>query len=480
MVNIFGMKITKAKGKKDIRNKIIDVPNISPKLTTSHDTFVEFNKGEYPTTDFLIDEIISKSSIMNLLFKIRTEEVFRSGTTIDIIENKGEDIIEKNKIINLLNSKNSKNSSLIVELKDFNRDLDKYSRGFLIKIKDYYIDKSGCLFEKFKEIRRIKPSIIKQIINKRGDLGKDEYDSTLYFSPMNRSETTTAEFDEKNKIKNLVADYCVMSEGEGEIFYNKSEILSVYINGGISYILYLKNKIEILNSIDIFLLNLYKEESDKPPKSLLFIPTNNYESLRVMWKKYLETVRENPSALHPIPINSGSENRKSVEFVDMSKSNQDNQLLEIIKDLENKLGAFYGVSPVFQNDTSAGTGLNNEGLQIKITDRAIEDRQKIINDEVLINIIDDINIKNYKLTINPSKEIDFVYKEQLLASKLQNAKSLLELGVNVRLNKDDSLKYDETDLELANNEMQDGFTDEQESEENEQGTLLKDNEDLGV
>ena len=56
--------------------------------------------------------------------------------------------------------------------------------------------------------------------------------------------------------------------------------------------------------------------------------------------------------------------------------------IQVKEDLRDRIAAFYGVSKIFMADNSASGGLNNEGMQILVTNRAVEMAQTIWNNYV--------------------------------------------------------------------------------------------------
>ena len=400
----------------------------------------EFKREEVPLSDEIFYNLAKKSDVLSMIFSKRNEEVFRNGFTIETKNKREKELIEKT----LFKKCNKKYNSLKEELEYFSYDLDVTSKGYLLIIYEYEIDDKCYARTKISEIRRIKPTTIKSLINKQGSLGYSLEGEKLYVDIEDRSEVSTEKHNSTFNRPNLEAHFCIES-GDKKMYYNKEEIIFKYINRGVSLITGIQNKVISLMNIDEMIKIENDPEQERSPKKLLFVPTTNYESLRKWWKTKTEDVRKNPNKVHPTPYNSNGNNVPTV--IDLS-TGQEVTRIDIVSDFWLKIGAVFGVSPVFQNDASTGGGLNNEGLQIKITNRAIEFKQNIIN-MVLKEIFDIVKVdKNLKICLNPSEEKDLVYEEQLLSTKLQNARTLLELGVDVKLDKDKNLIFKETDLEI--------------------------------
>ena len=182
-------------------------------------------------------------------------------------------------------------------------------------------------------------------------------------------------------LPNLEAHYKVRTV-TGDLYYNKSEIFhksehnpsSTY---GLSPLFSLYPKVEILLTQDDWIRRYYSE--DKPPKGFIAFNTDNEEGLMKAMDQIRIKSRQNPHAMFPLVFNNKDAARDPVKFIDMSRSLDEMQFTESRNELRNQVGAAYGVSPVFQNDVSTSGGLNNEGLQITVTNRAVEDKQRILN-----------------------------------------------------------------------------------------------------
>ena len=77
-------------------------------------------------------------------------------------------------------------------------------------------------------------------------------------------------------------------------------------------------------------------------------------------------------------------------------------------ELRMRIAAFYGVSNVFMMDTGKGGGLNNEGLQILVTNRAVEYGQKLYSRELFPRLLAEMGTTDWELTLRPNEEEDDV------------------------------------------------------------------------
>ena len=109
---------------------------------------------------------------------------------------------------------------------------------------------------------------------------------------------------------------------------------------------------------------------------------------------------------------------------------------------------FYGVSPIIQGDLSGGGGMNNEGLQFKVTDRAVQMGQSVWNTVehspgMFEDLLSELRITDYILELPVPEEDDKMAPLTRMAQKLTIIQQARDLGLSVTL-PDDGLT-DDTD-----------------------------------
>ena len=107
------------------------------------------------------------------------------------------------------------------------------------------------------------------------------------------------------------------------------------------------------------------------------------------------------------------------------------QYTEARQEMKRQIGAVYGVEPIFQGDLSQGGGLNNEGLQVTVTNRAVEFGQGIYNTFFLKRTLEAMQVEGWILELNPSEEQDEAAKIERQGASLENGRRALELGLDV-------------------------------------------------
>lgn len=161
-------------------------------------------------------------------------------------------------------------------------------------------------------------------------------------------------------------------------------------------------------------------------EGIITFPMKNDESLEKAKKRMAEEKMADDNYLAMVAVDPDAKHMPT--FIQLLGSFGDNQVLELKQELKERIGGLYGVSLVFQADTSTSGGLNNEGIQITVTNRAVEKGQGTYNDKVLPHLMKQYGVIDYVWTLNPNEERDMVAEEDLKAKKIANATALLTLG----------------------------------------------------
>ena len=126
--------------------------------------------------------------------------------------------------------------------------------------------------------------------------------------------------------------------------------------------------------------------------------------------------------------------------------------ISVKDDLRDRVSGFYGVSKVFMSDNSASGGLNNEGMQILVTNRAVEMAQTIWNNYVFPFIIKEFGITDWELKLPPSEEEDEIARLRLREMEVNIAGSIKNLGFEVAMDDKGRFKYSKEKPEIKGGE----------------------------
>lgn len=336
-----------------------------------------------------------------------------------------------------IESANYNYQSLIEVLTDFEFNLNVGDNAYLLLPKAYEFDNEGNIISSSpKEILSIDPRDLKKIFTPDGFLG-----GRVWVCPRHRNESSGTP-GKRCKICGAIMQDAIYETTHsttqggttgGKIYYLRDEV----IHSPKYYHSVLYGFPPILKILDTAMAYHYLEERVRNfyergrPPGLLTFPTNNQEALIKMWDYAMIKLEEDK--YHIPVIGYDSAGKAAASFLKLMED-PNPAMLEVKKELRERIGSRFGVSLIFQGDTSASGGLNNEGLQITVTNRAVEDGQKIYNEKVLPWLCQQFGITDYVLQLNPSEEADEMAEKDRLSRDISNAKGMWEMGFDVEYN----------------------------------------------
>ena len=137
-----------------------------------------------------------------------------------------------------------------------------------------------------------------------------------------------------------------------------------------------------------------------------------------------------------------AENGKgAIEWIKFMDSLKEMDYVAVKEDLRDRIAAFYGVSKIFMADNSASGGLNNEGMQILVTNRAVEMAQNIYNHYVFPFITEQFGITDWDLKLPPSEEEDEIAVLRKRELEIALAASMKNIGFEVDMDEDGQFTF---------------------------------------
>lgn len=430
----------------------------------------------YPLNIGTLYDIAAYSDVLRTIIQNIRKEVFRRGYEIrekfskkctnetcrkeytelvDFCEECGSavrdpDPKQKEETENFIKNVNDNKQDIIDVSKMVNDDIETIDDGYMIAVNDYYWDDNGDLIGFTPvEIVRGHPIYMRIIADKTGKPGISSDGKKIMFCLEHRD--TYVEDQERCPTcgKQMVNAHFRSQEYEGQyIYYSRDEVChkSKYMPSmtyGFSNILAAWMKVVTLMDQDNYIMKYYSKQ--RPPRGLLFVNTPNIDGLEKAWQWMLDQFKLNPHMIPPIAIDRGqgsSGGGRFVEFIDFMRSLDEMQYTEQRNENRRQIGALYGVMPIYQADLSQGGGLNNEGLQITLTNRAMEDGQRTHNEGYFPWVMETVlRVTDYTLTLIKSEEKDEVAKEELMQKRMQNAEIMQRMGFEVSFNEDDLFEY---------------------------------------
>ena len=336
----------------------------------------------------------------------------------------------------LVEQRNSVDQSFLDVMREIEYDLNITDDAFLILIKEYYVDEesNATMFYRVKEIMRGDPIFMRIVADKRGVRG-----GRFRVCPMHRDEVRGFHEDEKtcNTCSRKLEDvHYVNTAGAGKTqYYLDGEVLHVskYMPSklyGRSPVSTLWRQAMTLTAMDNYMYTMYSKR--RMPRGLISITTDNLESMKSFWKGVDEKLERDPHYIPKIGIESNS-GRGGVNWVKFMDSLEEMQYTATRDEMRTRIAAFYGVSNVFMMDTGKSGGLNNEGLQVLVTNRAVEFGHKVYTADLFPRLLKAMEVTDWKLTLYPSEEEDEIARLRRDEMEVNIAQRMSMLGYHAEL-----------------------------------------------
>ncbi|MEE6210842.1 hypothetical protein U3A55_11855 [Salarchaeum sp. III] len=148
----------------------------------------------------------------------------------------------------------------------------------------------------------------------------------------------------------------------------------------------------------------YDQNSDRLPNQFMVLHTTNPDH----WEEQLNRIRSEDDAYDsPILSNEYSPQDSSVpeiQVVDAMPDEMLGQSRDVKKDYKEDIRQATGVSNVHDSDLKDAGGLNNEGLQLEVTDRSIASQQKDYREGWLDTLCKRLGITDWQVAFIPARE----------------------------------------------------------------------------
>ena len=335
----------------------------------------------------------------------------------------------------LLGQENAMEQTFMQVLGEIENDLNIVDDAFMLLIKEYYVDpETGEIaFYRVKDIVRGDPIFMRIIADKRGVRG-----GRYKICRLHRDEVAYPGQEPKCKIcgSRLVDAHYVNMAGSGKNqYFTKGEVihLSKYNPSklyGRSPVNTMWRQAMSLTAMDNYIYTAYQKR--RTPKGIISVTTDNLESMKSFWKSVDEKMERDPHYVPKVGIESSS-GRGGVNWVKFMDTLEEMQYIAVRDEIRNRIAAFYGVSSIFMIDNGKSGGLNNEGLQILVTNRAVEFGQKVYTENLFPRMLREMDVTDWKLTLYPNEEEDEITRLRRDEMEVNLAQRMAMLGYKPEL-----------------------------------------------
>ena len=335
----------------------------------------------------------------------------------------------------------NKSEQLFIDVfKELEDDLNIMDDAYIVLVKEYFIDGNQKIrMHRIKEVYRGDPVTMAIYSDELGQRG------TKGFTCVNHRNFLSIEPHENCEECGSVLHpvHYVNRVGGKDQYYIKGEVLhfSKYSPSrlyGLSPIITHYNHITTLLAMENYVNSSYTKS--RMPRGLLAVQTRNMDSMRSFWRSVKEKMETDP---HFIPV-MGIEaegGKGSVEWIKFMDSLKEMDYVSVKDDLRDRISAFYGVSKVFMADNTTSGGLNNEGMQILVTNRAVQMAQNVYNNYVFPFLTKQFGITDWNLKLPPSEEEDEIAVLRKREIEVNIAASTKNLGFEVEMDEDGNFTF---------------------------------------
>tara|TARA_Y100000004_G_scaffold152764_1_gene176052 strand:+ start:517 stop:2313 length:1797 start_codon:yes stop_codon:yes gene_type:complete len=343
----------------------------------------------------------------------------------------------------LLGADNRMTQSFLEVLREVEMDLNIVDDAYIILTKEYFVDPNTGQpqFYRIKEITRADPIFMRIVADKRGVRGGKQYTSLL-----DRSFRTSDKDEKCPKTGLPVVPVHYMNlagVGAGQV-YTEGEVIhlskwspsKLY---GRSPVATLWRQVNTLIAMDNYVYSAYQKR--RMPRGVMVIKSSNLETVERTARNIQEHLERDPQYIPTVGVETET-GRGGLEYVRMMDTLEELQYIPIKDDIRQRISSFYGVSNVFMNDVSGG-GLNNEGMQIVVTNRALAASQNLYNNRLFPILMDALQITEWEILLNPHEEEDEIMAMRRDEMAIRNMMQMKQAGYDANLRDDDGfLQFD--------------------------------------
>lgn len=354
------------------------------------------------------------------------------------------DWLERKTLEKILHKANDLGQPLIDVFREIEEDLEIYDNGMMLTQFEYMIDnRTGEILGAVpKEHKSLSPVYMIKKISEWGEIGA-EPDGTPARICLGHRDKLTSEM--KCPLCGWVTHPVEFAEyyGKKMNYYIVGEIMhrtkyTATKKMGYSNIYAVWMKLYALYYLDEQQMKQFQE--GRPPKG--FMVMNMAQSmLDSLVTKVRDMIRSNPNTIPFLAVETQA--RKMAEFINVSGTSSDQQLIEHRDAIRRMIASLYGVTPLFTGDIQTSGGMNSEGQQMIVTNKSVKRGQDKINEfgEEVARLH---NVKAWTIMLPPAEEKDDLREEQLEQMKVQTASMMVQMGFEVERNDAGDFEFSDT------------------------------------
>lgn len=343
--------------------------------------------------------------------------------------------------------KHGKRQSLLTVLGQVEDDVNKVDDVFLIFRKEYWQDAYGqIVMEEPIEIVRGSPVFMRIVADDYGNRGgrwwtclqhRDKVEGKMGFcNECGRILYEVEYISTKSPLSTEPDEYYVAGEVAHFSKYSPSLL------NGFPPVLTLWNLAMSLFNQEKYIKTTYDKK--RSPTGLVSVVTSNIPSFRKFWDWLVGRggkLEQDPHYIPFVAVEAAPNARGKIEFIKFMDTLEEMQWTQGRDEMRQRISSLYGVSNVFMADPKAGMGIGNEGLQILVTNRAVEAAQSLYHEHVAPMLEELFNIKDHEWRLKPNEEEDEMGEIQRFGAEIDNATKMHAMGFDVKQGDDGHFEF---------------------------------------
>ena len=314
--------------------------------------------------------------------------------------------------------------------------------AYIVLVKEYFIDGNGKIrMHRIKEVFRGDPVTMFIYADEDGVKGTKGFTcinhrDVLHTEPHHSCEQCGGNLYPVHYVNRANGEDQYFLEGE-VLHFSKYSPSRLY---GFSPVITLYNHIMTLIAMENYVNSAYTKS--RMPRGLLAVQTRNLDSMRAFWRGVKEKMESDPHFIPVMGVESDSGGKGAIEWIKFMDSLKEMDYMSVKDDLRDRISAFYGVSKVFMADNTTSGGLNNEGMQILVTNRAVQMAQNVYNNYVFPYLVKQFGITDWVLKLPPSEEEDEIAELRKREIEVNIAASIKNLGFEVDMDEEGNFTFE--------------------------------------
>ena len=308
--------------------------------------------------------------------------------------------------------------------------------GFLLINKEYELDRnSGQIYIKdVFEITRLHPALVEFDIDRKDGLPERSH----YICLLHRNEQINmgpgqcAAVADDNMICGAdlhPAMYRYYWRGRYR-YYTKDEIFHTSFFSpsktyGYSPVLTIFEKILTLTGLDRTYYRYFYER--RIPPGVIISYTDDPESMESEIERIKLQMLQDPNTF-PWVAASAKTSRGKTDHIKLGYTFEELDILSVRQEIRERIAMLWGVTPMYQGDSTSVGGLTRETAQTSMFENLIEAYQNVINRGAIPFILKNLGINDWEVGLVPPMERTEEEGLRLEKQRIEHAQSMINLG----------------------------------------------------